>query len=559
MDDGRFNSEKSPMGTHQHAPKPVGLIAAASVVFLASTFCSLVVGQPSSDSGPATAQDEMAADAIAAAAAGDRTEAALQWDRIESPSVRYDALQPLVASISNQGAGGGGSLADFSTLINLITTTVEPDSWEDNGGVGTIAGFPAGIHVDAAGLVHRRRSTGSTQLASSLASRISKESQEKGTSWRAVSLPRWERAVVRAAISGQPPDAALLSLAGLQRVRYVVVDETHNDLILIGPAADTGPSLTLDAWVTVSHNLLHGSGVFGCSIEPRAERLQATHAFLQASSNKVISRPQRRAWTEQLQQVLGRQDIVVNGVPDDSPTAGILVAADYHMKCIGMGVEPSIPEVPSYLSLLEVGPDGQPPALGVLRWWFTLHYDHLHVNPDKTVYELDGRAAQVLCENEFLSERGERQHTGTADDLNRAYAARFTEHFEALAARFPIYRQLQGVFDLAIVAALVQSDHLADRVHWKPVLSELTASPLAGKFSAPKEVDSIVGQRDLNRRHFVTGISGGVEVNARTYVRQRRSSSEDYQLTEAFARGRADKPYAAEVPQWWWEIRGREQ
>ena len=40
---------------------------------------------------------------------------------------------------------GGGSLADFDTLINLITTTVEPESWEDNGGVGTIAGFPTNL------------------------------------------------------------------------------------------------------------------------------------------------------------------------------------------------------------------------------------------------------------------------------------------------------------------------------------------------------------------------------------------------------------------------------
>ncbi|HEY6563093.1 MAG TPA: hypothetical protein VIY86_01230, partial [Pirellulaceae bacterium] len=45
------------------------------------------------------------------------------------------------------GAPGGGSLADFDTLINLITTTIEPDSWEDNGGTGTIAGFPTNLSL----------------------------------------------------------------------------------------------------------------------------------------------------------------------------------------------------------------------------------------------------------------------------------------------------------------------------------------------------------------------------------------------------------------------------
>jgi hypothetical protein len=33
---------------------------------------------------------------------------------------------------------------DFDTLIDLITSTVQPDSWTDNGGQGSISGFPRG-------------------------------------------------------------------------------------------------------------------------------------------------------------------------------------------------------------------------------------------------------------------------------------------------------------------------------------------------------------------------------------------------------------------------------
>lgn len=51
----------------------------------------------------------------------------------------------------SMGAGpgglGGGVIADFDTLIELITTTVEPDSWDEVGGPGTIADFPTNLSL----------------------------------------------------------------------------------------------------------------------------------------------------------------------------------------------------------------------------------------------------------------------------------------------------------------------------------------------------------------------------------------------------------------------------
>ena len=42
---------------------------------------------------------------------------------------------------------GGGSQADFDTLIELITATIEPDSWEEVGGPGAIDGFPGNLSL----------------------------------------------------------------------------------------------------------------------------------------------------------------------------------------------------------------------------------------------------------------------------------------------------------------------------------------------------------------------------------------------------------------------------
>jgi hypothetical protein len=41
-------------------------------------------------------------------------------------------------------ASDGGEWNDFDTLIDLITSTVQPDAWTDNGGQGSISGFPRG-------------------------------------------------------------------------------------------------------------------------------------------------------------------------------------------------------------------------------------------------------------------------------------------------------------------------------------------------------------------------------------------------------------------------------
>ena len=45
------------------------------------------------------------------------------------------------------GGLGGGVIADFDTLIELITTTIEPDSWDEVGGPGTIAEFPTNLSL----------------------------------------------------------------------------------------------------------------------------------------------------------------------------------------------------------------------------------------------------------------------------------------------------------------------------------------------------------------------------------------------------------------------------
>ncbi len=72
----------------------------------------------------------------------------------------------------------------------------------------------------------------------------------------------------------------------------------------------------------------------------------------------------------------------------------------------------------------------------------------------------------MLSENERLSETGERIHTGASDELTSEFARSFTKHFDTLAAKYPIYAELKNIFDLALVAGLIQSHDLPGQVGW---------------------------------------------------------------------------------------------
>jgi general secretion pathway protein D len=51
--------------------------------------------------------------------------------------------------MSGPGSLGGAAMADFDSLIDLITSTVNPDSWKEGGGTGegTIAPFPTNLSI----------------------------------------------------------------------------------------------------------------------------------------------------------------------------------------------------------------------------------------------------------------------------------------------------------------------------------------------------------------------------------------------------------------------------
>jgi hypothetical protein len=383
---------------------------------------------------------------------------------------------------------------------------------------------------------------------------------------RKISLTRLEKQVQLRLAAGRPPTETMQVLAGLQRIRYVFVYPETGDLVLAGPAgdwktdaedrvvsADGGqPVVRLDDLVVVfRHVVASGDGQFGCLIVPRQEGLQRLRAFIDESSKAPLKPGQRPAWLAQLRSSLGRQDIEVYGLDPRTRAARVMVEADYRMKLVGMGLEPGVPGVESYLASIELGPGQSPPPMGVLRWWFTLDYDALLTGAGGQAFAIRGQGVRVLSENELLTRQGQRVHTGTSDVLNKRFADSFTAHFEALAQKYPVYAELRNLFDLALVAALVDEQDLAGRVGW-----HLTCFGPGGGYpvasgEAPREVETVINHRVIGGVNVVAGVSGGVRADPVSLVRP--------SAVETEGDGRLSAGQAAAAPKdlppgaWWWD------
>ena len=221
----------------------------------------------------------------------------------------------------------------------------------------------------------------------------------------------------------------------------------------------------------------------------------------------------RRKWLAELRDTLGIQDVEYYNIDEGSRIASLLLAADYHMKLIGMGLAEGVPGVKSYLATVRNGADGSPPPMAVLRWWFSMPASTVEASDAHDAFALPQRCICVLSENEMLAARGERVHTGQSDDLNRKFAESFTQEFDALALKYPVYGELERVFEVALALAVIEREGLAEKVGWSPKLLLDEQRLRLPKSPAPKAVETVINHRVIGGRQIIAGVSGGVWVD----------------------------------------------
>jgi len=376
-----------------------------------------------------------------------------------------------------------------------------------------------GIAIDAEGIVRNLEPRAVEALTTERKAALAKASvpSEPGE-FRKVSLARIIATVGETAAAGRPLPADVAFLGGIERITHVFVDPENHDIVLAGPGAVPSidaagnlvakasgrPLLHLEDLITALRTIDGArQGGLSCSIDPTPEGVARVQQFLAAQRTMG---PDPDAVFRGMEQALGPQKITVGGVPGDSRFARVLVAADYRLKRIGMGLEASrVKELPSYLALVTAG--GQ--ANSLPRFWLEADYDPIARDPDGLAWRIGGRRMKCLTENDVIERGGVQRGAGGADAVAQRWCAAMTTHYDAVAKAHPIFAELTGCVDLAVVAALIQGHHLAGQagLDLGPLVdAEKLALPT---YDVPASVSTVAnGLKKGNR--WIISASGGV-------------------------------------------------
>jgi hypothetical protein len=152
----------------------------------------------------------------------------------------------------------------------------------------------------------------------------------------------------------------------------------------------------------------------------------------------------------------------------------------------------------------------------------------------------------------MLAARGQRVHTGESEPLNKQFAQSFTKEFAALADKYPVYGELERVFELSLVLSLIEREGLTEKAAWTPSLL-LDASRLRlPKIDTPKTVETVVNHRVVGGRHIIAGISGGVRLDTGKSLAVSKAQPASAGELQSAKQAGADRN-GPETAAWWWD------
>ncbi len=454
-------------------------------------------------------------------------------------------------------------------LVALATSTVTAQTNGGGGGGGGTIGTGAfsGVAVDADGVLKRLEKNDPTgQL---MRTRIEQAQAELGqdvfepSKLRKVSLTRLIKLMDEAVAAGEGPDEMMRNLAGLTRVKYVFYYPESKDIVLAGPAEgwvetpdgrvvgwNSGqPILELEdlavALRTFAPSGKKNSLVY-CSIDPTQEGLMQMQQFL-SQMGRQIGPGDEQFIVDGLRESLGLQVITVGGVPADTHFAQVLVEADYRMKLIGIGLEEPPVNIASFVAM------SNPASIArnaLQRWYFVPDYQRIKVAEDGLAAEFVGTGVKLVGEDEVVGASGERSGTAAQSPASKKFTKSFTEKYNELAERAPVYGQLRNCVDMLVAAAFIQQQDLYGQAGIDLGALGDEAAYSVETYNAPKQVATAVNSMWKGNR-LMTPVGGGVEIRANQAVdAENRIADKD----GAVAKAKASIDLSSlPANQWWWD------
>jgi hypothetical protein len=409
---------------------------------------------------------------------------------------------------------------------------------------GVLTRYPA---LDVGSLTRRQEEAAKAAHALKISANISTKSPI-----RCISLNRLEKAII--AEKGNISEE-MQYLAGIQRVTHVFFFPESKDIVIAGPAEGWFPGyegsmigknslqpvcelqdLVL-ALRTYPPNGNEGA-IVGCSIDPTAEGIARLQQF--TGQVRVVGPNNRQAHVNGIRQAVGMQTIRVDGVPATTNAARMMVAADYRMKLIGLGIDNK--PVRRMDTFIEHTVANNSNAL--FRWYFTPDYDSVLLTEDRTGMELVGSGVKLVGENEII---GEGVTVGELDPGSRAYTRSFTQHYPQIAKQALVFGQLRNWIDMLICAAHIQREGFYSKSGWSMEFFASEEKYSLEVFTVPQEVEPVVGL--ANRGAVIlTPVGGGVVIDAEKALDEAKKNNRIANVQKGIA---LNLPEGA----WWWDVK----
>jgi hypothetical protein len=214
------------------------------------------------------------------------------------------------------------------------------------------------------------------------------------------------------------------------------------------------------------------------------------------------------------------------------------------MKRLAMGLAPSpVDGLTSYLEMLNDGPHSQP-RTPLPRWWIAYGEKSVERDAEGFGWRISRPGIQVCTAAGRLERDGRISPQLGSDPTAQQWADSMTARYDRLAIAEPVFGQLRGCMDLALVTAILASGDLLKRVDLElPTLLDNTRLQLAAR-RIPKNVSSHASALK-NGSTWVVSVSGGVELDVPRVV-----NAAELQTEVREARQHASPK---RIESWWWD------
>ena len=418
-----------------------------------------------------------------------------------------------------------------------------------------------GVKIDAQGVLSSGKALLDSETRDRLAQGLKKSDAQikSATDLRMISLKGLEAALTSAVEAGEQVSSEVLYMAGLQRIEYLIVEPETNDIILAGPgegfklndqgvvvgATSGTPVVQLEDFLCAMRSAeaaRTGQGI-SVSIDPTQQGIQRLQQlFTGLKKNRQNFDPSMKPKVEQ---AMGQQNIRLTGVPSDSRFSQVLVAADYKMKRLAMGLEPA--QIDNFPSFMEIAKKAKASRISAApRFWMECSYQPVAKSEDGNVWQIRGSGVKTLTEEEKFDSQGNK--SGKATKPNRfakQWAQAMTERFEELAAAEPAFRELRNVMDISVIAAIIKSQGLIEKVGLEIPSILGTENHKIPSYSVPKVIPAQCSFVRISDSWLVSA-SGGIQLDSWAVASN----------TEAVAEVGAVAKLAARVDDnWWWNTK----